>query len=666
MGSYRRQGGIMKIFNFQFSIFNKLKKKKGEIPHLSSGNSPTQNSHSLKTILIASGGILAVLSILVWFFGISPMLQLKANAQTARRILSESKQAWQEKNLNYLKQKNKEMASLITNSQNVNKRLAWIGIIPRVSGYYQNEKLILESTGQLSQATQLTIEAISPYADILGFEDQREASSSGETTQDRIQFLLKSSHDLASQVDSIHHHLNLANNKIQKVNPRYLPSELKGIKIKESFSKIKDALDQVDQLVGGSKPILANLPYFLGEDKPRTYLVLFQNDAELRPSGGFLTAYALLKINKGQPTPILSEDIYDLDSRLNKRIKAPRPIRDYLPKVYYWNLRDMNLSPDFKVSMETFYKHYRTIPGTTPVDGILAVDTKFLSDLLSVLGPIGVPGWGTFSDKADKRCFGCPQVVYALEKLADKPTSEFRPHRKAVIGPLMHSILLNAMGASAEKMPGLFEALIANINGKHILFYFPDQNKQKAIEGFNLGGRIKETKGDYFYLNDANFAGAKSNMFIHETINQNITVDGNGNITREVKVKYQNPAPASDCNLESGKLCLNGLYRNWFRFYVPKGSRLLEMKGSEVKPLVYEEAGKTVFEGFFGNKYPLHPQGGVNLVSIKYKLPFKHNRQEPYRLLIQKQPGAKDHHYQISYGKEKKEFNLDKDRMLSW
>ena len=133
-----------------------------------------------------------------------------------------------------------------------------------------------------------------------------------------------------------------------------------------------------------------------------------------------------------------------------------------------------------------------------------------------------------------------------------------------------------------------------------------------------------------------------------------------------MKVKYQNPAPPSDCNLESGGLCLNGLYRNWFRFYVPKGSTLLEMKGSEVEPLVYEELEKTVFEGFFGDKYPLHPQGGVTLVSIKYKLPFEYKNQDSYSLLIQKQPGTKNHHYQVSYGKEVKEFDLNKDRILSW
>jgi hypothetical protein len=117
--------------------------------------------------------------------------------------------------------------------------------------------------------------------------------------------------------------------------------------------------------------------------------------------------------------------------------------------------------------------------------------------------------------------------------------------------------------------------------------------------------------------------------------------------------------------LESGGLCLNGLYRNWFRLYVPKGSTLLEMKGSEKEPLVYEELGKTVFEGFFGEKFPLYPNGGTNLVSITYETPLTAENQ-PYQLLIQKQAGTKDNTYKVSFQEKEEEFFLKSDKTLRW
>ena len=81
-----------------------------------------------------------------------------------------------------------------------------------------------------------------------------------------------------------------------------------------------------------------------------------------------------------------------------------------------------------------------------------------------------------------------------------------------------------------------------------------------------------------------------------------------------------------------------------FRFYVPTGSTLEKMIGSEVTVSPYEELGKTVFEGFYGNKYPLYPKSSSK-VSIQYtsSVPLNHN----YNLLLQKQPGTKAIDYEL-------------------
>jgi len=617
-----------------------------------------------KKVILGVAIFLVIFLGLVYYFALSPALALKKDLASGQALGEQIKQGLGEKNLIFIREKIPEAQNLVHQIQKKAKRLGWIKLFPKYGNYYKNAELALEAAPPLLKAADLTLEAVYPYADILGFETAQEASSAGETTQDRISFLLKSSRDLAGKTEAINEQIKLADSKIQQINPQTLPEEFQGLKIQEEAIRLKETFEEILPLTGGLKPVLENLPYFLGEKEKMTYLVLFQNDAELRPSGGFLTAYAILEAEEGKFTPLSSNDIYDLDARFNKRIEAPRPIRDYLPNVYYWNLRDMNLSPDFKTSMETFYSYYQQVPGEPKADGIFAVDTQFLTALLEVIGEVSVPGWGKFSAAADERCHGCPQVVYELEKMADKPVGTLKTERKAVLGPLMHTILLHIMGASSDKIPGLFEALIAGIEGKHLLFYFPTTEKQIAIEALNLGGRVRESEGDYFLLVDTNFAGAKSNMFIEQTVEDKISLTDNGRAKHEVIIKYQNPAPASDCNLESGGLCLNGLYRNWFRLYVPQGSTLLEMKGSEVKPLVYEELGKTVFEGFFGEKFPLYPNGGANLVSITYEAPLK--TKNPYQLLIQKQAGTKDQSYKITFEGETQEFSLKGDKSLRW
>jgi len=229
----------------------------------------------------------------------------------------------------------------------------------------------------------------------------------------------------------------------------------------------------------------------------------------------------------------------------------------------------------------------------------------------------------------------------------------------------MHSILANAMGSPRKKWPEFFNIGLAAIQEKHLLVYFFDEELQQAMEALNAAGRIKEAEGDYFHLNDCNFAGAKSDMFIERSVKQEIEITGDGTVTKLITVDYRNPAPPSNCNLEAGELCLNGLYRDWVRLYVPQGSELIEATGTEIETKVYEDLGKTVFETFYGDQAPLRPEGRKQL-TFKYKLPFKLEKGEDYQLLIQKQPGTYNPEYEIILGRQQEIFELTTDRHLQF
>jgi hypothetical protein len=407
--------------------------------------------------------------------------------------------------------------------------------------------------------------------------------------------------------------------------------------------------------------LIERAEWLLGKDEPREYLFIFQNDGEIRPTGGFWTAYGILQVDNGRIKPLVSRDIYALDASFNSKIPAPGPIKRYL-KVSHWHLRDMNLSPDFKQSIEMFLKNYQKVDKSTKIAGVFAIDTHVLVDLLKVLGRVGVPGWGNFKPDPDPRCFGCPQVVYQLELLADKPLATHNPSRKGFLAPLMHSVLSNALGAPKKQITPLVQSLWQDLEEKHILVYFPDQSLQKSIESLGFAGRIVNFAGDYFHFNDSNFGGAKSNLFISQTVKHEYKTLADGTIKKKVIINYKNNAPASDCNLERGNLCLNGLYRDWFRLYVPDGSRLEKLSGSEAEAKTYQELGKTVFEGFFGNSSPLRPNG-IARITFEYRLPFRNKKVLP--LLIQKQPGkdAVIHEIWVN-GKKQQETAVNSDTTL--
>jgi len=609
-------------------------------------------------------GIFLFLLIFLPLFVFLPLFRLRADVDHLATEGKEIYAAIQTQDLNQAIVKIESTNQAINQLAGDYKKLIWLRFIPFFGSYYRDGEHLIAGGRHLLEAADVAVKSLEPYADILGLEGEEKKTMEEMTAEERLLLVLDTLDKLQPNLDQIGEKLKLAQEEIDKINPNRYPVKIGGVRIREKVTSLVETIDGTARMATEVKPIIGLLRPLLGVPEEKKYLLLFQNDAELRPTGGFMTAYALISVRNGKFTPGASHDIYTLDARFGNRIEAPEPIEKYLPKVYYWHLRDMNLSPDFAESMKLFWENANKVIGTAQVDGIITVDTKVLVDIMEVLGPIGVSGWGNFSAEIDERC-NCPQVFYELELYADKPATELRAERKGIIGPLMHSILLNAMGSPRKKWPQFFNVALTDIQEKHILFYFFDEEVQRAIEALNAGGRVKEYEGDYLHINDCNFASAKSNMYIQEDVLQEIEVAADGTVTKTVTVDYKNPEPPSDCNLELGELCLNGLYRDWFRLYVPSGSELIEAKGSEVEVKNYEELGKTVFEAFYGDESPLRPLGAAQL-SFRYKLPFKIEKGQAYKLLIQKQPGAKNHSYTVKIGGQEESFELNSDRELQF
>lgn len=609
-------------------------------------------------ILIVGGGL--------GYFGYTVYKDFQPEQAIFQNKADQFKAAVKEQNLIKVKDLSDQTKKDLDNFQKKVDKYSFLSTFPFIKDYFLDIKHVLTAGRAGLNSADLVVETLLPYSDILGLGGEKTSTASGKTTMDRITFLVTTLDKVRPKLDLIGNELETAKKEMDSINPDRYPQEIQGIKIRESLALGIKTIDQGSSFINDAKPLLESLPEMLGVSVPKYYFVIFQNDAELRPTGGFMTAYGILKVDKGKITPVLSEDIYSLDNALNKKIPVPDPIKKYHKNVFNFYMRDMNLSPDFAESMKLFMSYYIKIPGAKKVDGVVGVDTKLLVSLLKILGKVGVGGdWGEFSAEPDKRCLGIPNVVCQLEEIADKPISGFKTSRKAVIGPLMHSILSNAFGSKKEKVAEVFNVALTSIQEKHVLFYMFDEKQQKAVEAFNLGGRVRDYEGDYQLLVDTNFAGAKSNLFITQKIDEKIEIAQDGTVTKTIGVTYNNPVKGSNCNLEAGQLCLNGLYRDWFRLYVPKGSELIEMTGSEVTPVVYEELGKTVFEGFYGDKYPLRPES-MTKISFKYKLPFKVESGKEYKLLIQKQAGVEKYEMKIDFNGKKQEFDLRTDKEIKF
>jgi hypothetical protein len=553
----------------------------------------------------------------------------------------------------------KETKESFQTMQQKTKSLAWVKLIPVVSKYYSDAQAGLNAGMAGIEAGEILFETIIPYADVLGFTG--EGTFAGGTAEDRIVKMVETLDKVTPSLEKISEKIKVLNSQLDQIDPTDYPDEVKGKKVKENIIKAKLLSSEVTRAFTDARPLIEVLPNILGYPEGKKYLVLFQNDGELRPTGGFMSAFAILQVDKGKITAVKSDDIYGLDKKLAKKPKAPEVLKKYLNEDV-WFLRNMNLSPDYKVSMATFEQYYKTLDGEYEVDGIIAIDTTVLERTLEIIGPIEIPGYGTFTTEEDKRC-NLPQIVCELEHIVDKPLATLVTNRKRdILGPMMKTILDKATSGNKEQLAKLISLGFQLLDEKHVLTYFKDEKAQAGAEGFNIAGRINNIEGDYLHVNDANLGGAKSNFYIDQEVEQEIEIKDDGTVTKKVTIAYTHTEPMDNCNLEAGELCLSGIQRNYFRVYVPKGSKLVEGLGSETEITAGEDLDKTYFEGFFN----LRPQSKGKIM-LTYTLPFKVQKGGEYKILIQKQPGTKNIKETIRFnGSQTEEFVLNKDTQKTW
>ena len=575
----------------------------------------------LLILVIATAGFL-------YFTAYVPAMKIKAKGNAVLSAARDMKQVFSKNDIDLLNSKMKGFTQTYTDFENESKTVYWASFIPYVADFKNG----VEAGSYVIKAGEDAIAAITPYADLIGFK-KGQSSFVEKSTEGRLQTAILTLDKVLGKIDSISDNIKIAGEKIDQIDPHRYPEKIGKTEIRSQIANIKDQFTGMASLFVDAKPLLKNIPTIFGSKKEKTYLLLFQNDKERRATGGFLTAYAVFKMKNGKITIDRSDDIYALDATINDRPKVPSEILTYHKGVSTFWIRDSNLSPDLVKSVEIFNSLYKKSGARVDYDGVIFLDSKILVDMLTIFGDTQANGVN-FSAEIDKNC-NCPQVLWKLFNIVGEEVGYQKENRKGILGSLMYELFYKAIGFSPSKYWGtLVQMMFRNLEEKHILLYFTDVEIQQSIEKLNFAGRIREYNGDFLHVNNVNFAGAKSNLFVTETITSHTTGD-NGKLKREVTIEYKNPAPASNCNRHQERiLCLNAILRNWVRIYVPAGSELVEFKGSTKLVKTYDEFGKTVFEGFLEV-----PTEGFAKIIISYTLPEKIKSQN-YKLYVQKQPGV--------------------------
>lgn len=356
------------------------------------------------------------------------------------------------------------------------------------------------------------------------------------------------------------------------------------------------------------------------DDRVRVFLILLQNADELRPGGGFLGQYAIIKIKNGAVQSTYVEDANLLDQRITATITPPYP---FLRKMQLrkWKFRDSNFSPDFPTNAEKAQYFYRLSGGREKFDAVIGVNSHVFNNILAITGPIQIPGDSNVYTSAD----GAYKLEERVERayLGEDVPAELKQNRKAIMKKLAAEIMNRV--ATVGNIPKLAEFAQNELRNRDIMLYFTDKNLQALVEGVHWDGSVaEEWTGDYLMLVDANMGALKTDYYMRRKLDY--TVDFTGEKpTGTLIYTYTNTAPRGDWRTSD--------YHTYLRALVPKGSVFLERKWINAV-ITREEFNKTYFGGFVDVEIG---QSDV-ATTLKYELPSTITA-DNYKLLIQKQSG---------------------------
>lgn len=358
------------------------------------------------------------------------------------------------------------------------------------------------------------------------------------------------------------------------------------------------------------------------DGQEKVFLLLFQNNLELRPGGGFIGSFGILKVRDGQITHFLVHDTGNFDGRIPDTVAPPYPMKETL-KIPSWKFRDSNYSPDFAENAKWAETFYQMGQGGEKFDGIIGVTTNVLTSFLRVTGPVELEGYpGTYG--ADNAIL---DLEYQVEQGYLKQNIDFG-ERKSVMGILGLEILERVKALPLNKKYELFQVMLDDLNRKDVQLLFRDENLQADVVAAGWDGRLDaDWQNDYLLLVDANLNSWKSDYFVKRSYDY--TVDLGKEIPEvTLSVTYRHTAKEKSWFTKD--------YQTFLRVYVPKGSFLTSATNTATEPVFGEFMNKK----YFGTLIHV-PLGTEKTVTFRYTLP-KEMERTWYDLKVEKQPGLND------------------------
>ena len=281
------------------------------------------------------------------------------------------------------------------------------------------------------------------------------------------------------------------------------------------------------------------LPTMLGgEQQQRTYLVMFQNNAEVRAGGGIPGAMAVVQAKNGRVSLTRQASLSDLSAFGVPVVPLSKSEEDLFGRNLGQYPADVTFTPDFERSAELLREMWLRDTGQA-VDGVVSVDPVAMSYLLNATGPV------TLADGT--KLTAANAVDYLLH---DVYMTEPDPDRQNAIFADAASKVFAALTTSQGDAQALFDGLLKGAQEHRIRVWSADEAERNLLATTPLAGRMPteatSTPQLGVYLNDG--TGAKMDYYLKYGVDvapQSCAADGSQTLKVTITLKSTAPSDAA-------------------------------------------------------------------------------------------------------------------------
>jgi len=276
-----------------------------------------------------------------------------------------------------------------------------------------------------------------------------------------------------------------------------------GFHVEAIPASLRGPIEQVDRffpLAQQAVRVLQVLPSLLGDDRPSTYLLLAQNEDELRATGGFISGVGTLTVDQGRISSLSLGDSYSVDDLSKSYPAPPEPLQRYM-SASIWLVRDGNWSPDFPTAAYHVRELYR-ISTDAHLDGVIAFDQQALERVLKTTGPVLLPSTPDPIGAGNIRDYMHQAWAPAPGEGLDREWWEQRKDFMAELG----SALVDQVQGSADRsmLLALGRTTMELVREKHVLIYIDESAAAYALSDLGWDGSLHPVEGDFLMVVDSN------------------------------------------------------------------------------------------------------------------------------------------------------------------